>query len=149
MDWALSAHHCVYLRNSLWGERQNISAMFGKLVTQFKQQWDIDALFVADAALYTAVNLAQISQLRWVSRVPATLTAAKQLLQDLDSSAFVASSYQFSKVTGDLVNLNCQYTIISAFRSFLLVLRIGIIAWVQNCSLWKQLCWHSTTMAGN
>lgn len=27
------------------------SAMFGKLVTQFKQQWDIDALFVADAAL--------------------------------------------------------------------------------------------------
>ena len=30
------------------------SAMFGKLVTEFKQQWDIDALFVADAALYTA-----------------------------------------------------------------------------------------------
>ena len=35
------------------------SAMFGKLVTQFKQQWNIDALFVADAALYTAGNLTQ------------------------------------------------------------------------------------------
>ena len=44
------------------------SAMFGKLVTQFKQQWNIDALFVADAALYTAGNLTQMSQLRWVSR---------------------------------------------------------------------------------
>jgi transposase len=67
------------------------SAMFGQLVTEFKQQWDIDALFVADAALYTAGNLAQMSQLRWVSRVPATLTAAKQLLQEIDSSALVAS----------------------------------------------------------
>ena len=55
------------------------SAMFGKLVTQFKQQWNIDALFVADAALYTAGNLTQMSQLRWVSRVPVTLAAAKQL----------------------------------------------------------------------
>ena len=67
------------------------SAMFGQLVTQFKQQWDIDALFVADAALYTAGNLAQMSQLRWVSRVPATLAAAKQLLLDIDASALVPS----------------------------------------------------------
>ena len=74
------------------------SAMFGKLVTQFKQQWDIDALFVADAALYTAGNLTQMSQLRWVSRVPATLTAAKQLLQDIDSSALIASSLPGYKI---------------------------------------------------
>jgi transposase len=74
------------------------SAMFGKLVTQFKQQWDIDALFVADAALYTAGNLNQMSQLRWVSRVPATLTGAKQLLLEIDSSAFVASSLSGYKI---------------------------------------------------
>jgi transposase len=74
------------------------SAMFGKLVTQFKQQWDIDALFVADAALYTAGNLTQMSQLRWVSRVPATLTAAKQLLLEIDSSAFVTSSLSGYKI---------------------------------------------------
>ncbi|NJP18061.1 MAG: IS1634 family transposase [Hydrococcus sp. CRU_1_1] len=74
------------------------SAMFGKLVTEFKQQWDIDALFVADAAIYTADNLTQMSSLRWVSRVPATLTAAKQLLQDLDSSAFIASSLPGYKI---------------------------------------------------
>ena len=74
------------------------SAMFGQLVKEFKQQWDIDALFVADAALYTAGNLAQMSQLRWVSRVPATLTAAKQLLEEIDSSALVASSLPGYKI---------------------------------------------------
>jgi transposase len=74
------------------------SAMFGKLVTQFKQQWDIDALFVADAALYTAGNLTQMAQLRWVSRVPATLVAAKQLLLEIDSSALVASSLPGYKI---------------------------------------------------
>jgi transposase len=74
------------------------SAMFGQLVKEFKQQWDIDALFVADAALYTAGNLAQMSQLQWVSRVPATLTAAKQLLKEIDSSALVASSLPGYKI---------------------------------------------------
>jgi transposase len=74
------------------------SAMFGKLVTEFKQQWQIDALFVADAALYTAGNLAQMSQLRWVSRVPATLLAAKQLLLEIDASALVASSLPGYKI---------------------------------------------------
>lgn len=74
------------------------SAMFGKLVTEFKQQWDIDALFVADAALYTAGNLTQMSQLRWVSRVPVTLTAAKQLLLEIDASAFVATSLPGYKI---------------------------------------------------
>jgi transposase len=74
------------------------SAMFGKLVTEFKQQWNIEALFVADAALYTAGNLAQMSQLRWVSRVPATLVAAKQLLLEIDASALVASSLPGYKI---------------------------------------------------
>lgn len=33
------------------------SAMFAKLILDFKQQWLLDALFVADAALYTPENL--------------------------------------------------------------------------------------------
>lgn len=68
------------------------SAMFATLITDFKQQWQIDALFVADAALYTEDNLQQMQQLRWVSRVPATLSASKQLLDNIHSDAFVTSS---------------------------------------------------------
>lgn len=55
------------------------SAVFAQLILEFKQQWDVDALFVADAALYTAENLQQMAQLRWVSRVPATLTGTYPL----------------------------------------------------------------------
>ncbi|CDN13077.1 hypothetical protein RintRC_6568 [Richelia intracellularis] len=37
----------------------------------------LDALFVADAALYTEDNLQMIVSFRWISRVPASLTATK------------------------------------------------------------------------
>ena len=46
-------------------------------MADFHKQWQIDALFVADAALYTEDNLQMIVSLRWVYRVPATVTAAK------------------------------------------------------------------------
>ena len=53
------------------------SAMFGTLMAHFHKQWQIDPLFVADAALYTEDNLQMIVSFTWVSRVPGTLTAAK------------------------------------------------------------------------
>jgi transposase len=65
------------------------SAMFGKLITDFHKQWQIDGLFVADAALYTEENLQMMVSLRWVSRVPATLTAAKELLENISIDAFI------------------------------------------------------------
>ena len=68
------------------------SAIFAQLILEFKQQWDVDALFVADAALYTADNLQQMAQLRWVSRLPATLKCAKDLLQQIHPDALVPSS---------------------------------------------------------
>lgn len=80
----------LYLRVGSGNETD--SGVFAQLILEFKQQWDVDALFVADAALYTADNLQQMAQLRWVSRVPATLTGAKDLLQQIHPDALVASS---------------------------------------------------------
>ena len=68
------------------------SSVFTQLILEFRQQWDVDALFVADAALYTSVNLQQMAQLPWVSRVPATLSSAKELLQQIHPDALVNSS---------------------------------------------------------
>lgn len=65
------------------------SAIFGTLIAEFQKQWQIDALFVADAALYTEKNLQMMTSLKWVSRVPATLTAAKELLENISSDAFI------------------------------------------------------------
>ena len=60
-------------------------------MADFHKQWQIDALFVADAALYTEDNLQMIVSLRWVSRVTATLTAGKELLEKNNIDAFVPS----------------------------------------------------------
>ena len=79
----------LYLRVADGNESD--SAMFATLLADFKRQWQIDALFVADAALYTEENLQQMKHLRWVSRVPATLTAAKLLLEKMPIEALTDS----------------------------------------------------------
>ena len=40
-------------------------AMFARILKEFRQQWEIDALFVADAALYNEENIEQMHSLRW------------------------------------------------------------------------------------
>jgi transposase len=47
----------LYLRVADGNEAD--SAMFGQILQEFRQQWEIDALFVADAALYSEDNLKQ------------------------------------------------------------------------------------------
>ncbi|GAB4545777.1 MAG: hypothetical protein Tsb0014_40120 [Pleurocapsa sp.] len=68
-------------------------AVFAQLIREFNQQWDIDALFVADAALYSQENLEQMRSLRWLSRVPATIKQAQELLT-LNSQMFQDSQIQ-------------------------------------------------------
>ena len=65
----------LYLRVA--DENEVDSAMFGTLMADLHKQWQIDALFVADAPLYTKDNLQMIVSFRWVSRFPGTLTTAK------------------------------------------------------------------------
>jgi len=68
------------------------------LLADFKRQWQIDALFVADAALYTEENLQQMFHLRWVSstRHP---DCCKTLLENMPEEAFndsVISGYRIA-----------------------------------------------------
>ena len=48
-------------------------------------------MFVADAALYGAENLASLGNLRWLCRVPRTLSEAKRVLAETPREAFVQS----------------------------------------------------------
>ncbi|NRB06533.1 MAG: hypothetical protein HRU34_03835 [Richelia sp.] len=75
MMWTGDGDIPLYLRVAHGHEVD--SAMFGTLMAHFHKQWQIDALFVADAALYTEDNLQMIVSFRWVSPVTVTLTAAK------------------------------------------------------------------------
>ena len=67
-------------------------AVFADLLKDFKGQVDIDALFVADSALFSKENLQSIRGLSWLTRVPQTLSEAKRLLSALDDTDFEESS---------------------------------------------------------
>jgi transposase len=70
---------------------QSDKAVFGERVTAFAQQWNVDGILVADSALYSAANLAQMGDLRWITRVPLTLAEAQALVGDLPAETFEAS----------------------------------------------------------
>ena len=73
--WSGDGDIPLYLRVAHGNEVD--SGMFGTLMADFHKQWPINALFVADATLYTEHNLQMIVSFRWVSPVTGTLTAAK------------------------------------------------------------------------
>lgn len=70
------------------------SAVFGQLIAEFQQQWTLDSVYVADAALYSEANLQALGSLQWVTRVPLTLKAAHQLVDELAEETFVPSTLE-------------------------------------------------------
>lgn len=73
-------------------------AAFSSILKQFRQQWQLDALFVADAALYGLENIQQMKSLRWLSRVPATLASAQLLLEQTSAEILAESSIAGYKI---------------------------------------------------
>lgn len=93
------------------------SAIFAHLLREFRQQWEIDALFVADAALYSQENLQQMHSLRWLSRVPATLAVAQFLLENVSEAAFVASTetgYRIAECCNDYGGAKQRWLIVES-----------------------------------
>ena len=91
----------LYLRVADGNESDR--GIFAELIREFNQEWDIDALFVADSALYSQENLEQMKSLRWLSRVPATIKQTQELLT-LDSRIF-----QDSEIRGYRIAQMCSY----------------------------------------
>jgi len=79
----------LYLRVADGNETDK--AVFAQLMQEFRQQFSLDALMVADSALYSASNLKLVQGLRWISRVPLTVAEAKHLINELDAQQFVAT----------------------------------------------------------
>ena len=52
------------------------------------KQVDLDSIFVADSALYTAENLLTIKNLKWITRVPLSIKAAQLYVRDIPESQF-------------------------------------------------------------
>ena len=82
-------------------------AIFAQMIQDFRTQWDVDALFVVDSALYSAQNLQQVQSMRWVSRVPSTLAEVKQVLAVLSAEQYTPAQpgyrvAEFCSVYGEI-----------------------------------------------
>ena len=66
-------------------------AIFAQLMEQFKQEWNLDSIYVADSALYSAENLQQLGQLNWITLVPRSIKTAKILAESMEDKVFVES----------------------------------------------------------
>ena len=96
---------------------QSDKARFAEVIDQFQQQWDFDGLYVADGALYSADNLKQLNCLRWISRVPMTLSAANALVDEIDESAFCASTlagYRIAEVGSTYGDIRQRWLVVES-----------------------------------
>lgn len=71
----------LYLRVANGNETDGVG--FRQVVDEYRQQWRFDGLLVADAALYSAENLKQLQGLKWISRVPLTLSEAQEVIRQV------------------------------------------------------------------
>ena len=60
-------------------------ARFAGLLQEFKKQWTFEGICVADAALYSEENLAAMTGLKWLTRVPLSIKAASELVESTES----------------------------------------------------------------
>jgi transposase len=93
------------------------SAVFAQIFQEFKKQLELDALMVADSALYTAPNIQQMATLRWLCRVPFTLSQAKQLIKQLSEKDFVESivaGYRWAAQTSNYGGVRQRWLVVES-----------------------------------
>lgn len=91
-------------------------AVFAELLTDFRERLDLDALFVTDAALYGAHNLASLRNLRWLCRVPRTLREARRVSAQTPQEAFVQSSihegYRIAEIESNYGGISQRWLVV-------------------------------------
>ena len=97
---------------------QSDAQQFAKLMCQFADNWQMDTLFVIDAAFYTEPNLQQVGSLQWISRVPQTLSDAQALVQsdtaDLTAVACSLKDYRMWETTADYAGVEQRWILIES-----------------------------------
>jgi transposase len=91
-------------------------AVFAELLREFRARLKFDTLFVADAALYGAQNLASLKGLRWLCRVPRTLEEARRALAETPREAFARSAthegYRIAETKSDYGGVEQRWLVV-------------------------------------
>ena len=91
-------------------------AVFAQMVKDFQAQWNVEALFIADSALYSADNLAQLAGMHWLTRVPSTLTEVKYLLAALTDEQFAPAQpgYRVAEVGSSYAGVQQRWVVVES-----------------------------------
>lgn len=84
---------------------QSDRASFPKTIQAFRKQVEEgeEPFFVVDSALYSADNLKTLEEIRWLTRVPATIAEAKRLMEETDLQTMTAleNGYAYREVSSN------------------------------------------------
>ena len=92
-------------------------AIFAQLMKQFKQEWNLDSIYVADSALYSAENIQQLGELNWITLVPRSIKTAKILAESMPKEVFVESEilgYQIASCCCDYGGVRQRWLVIES-----------------------------------
>lgn len=90
-------------------------AVFARLVGDFREQVDLDTLFVADSVLYGAESLHAMGDLKWLTRVPQTISEAKRVLRDTEEDALEESAlegYRIAELASEYAGIPHRWLIV-------------------------------------
>ena len=133
-------------------DAQDFGEVIGTHVQQLQTTYGMHYL-VADSALYSAANLQKLAEttMKWISRVPATLSEAQALLAQIDLQTLIplTAGYRYHEYTSTYGGIAQRWVLISsesrqpqAQRTVDKQLRT---ASDKEVKAWKKLC--STTFA--
>ena len=92
-------------------------AVFAQLMKQFRAEWNLDSIYVADSALYSADNLQQLGQLRWITLVPASLKTVNILVESLGEETFEESEipgYRIASCCSDYGGVRQRWLVVES-----------------------------------
>ncbi len=92
-------------------------AVFAQVLCDFRKQLTLDTLMVADSALYSAPNLEQMKELKWLCRVPLTVKQAKELVSQLTEKELVESGlkgYRLVKQTSNYGGIAQRWLVVES-----------------------------------
>lgn len=92
-------------------------AIFARLIEQFKQEWNLDSIYVADSALYSAENIQQLGGLNWITLVPRSIKTVKILATSIKDEVFAQSKipgYRIASCCSDYGGVRQRWLIIES-----------------------------------
>lgn len=128
LNQVVASMMCAY-RSSIpvWIEvlsgNSNDKQSFRQTINKFREQFQGKSLpcFVADSALYTAEGLKELSEIKWVTRVPETIREVKDVLAESDKEKMQdagSQGYRFRETSSQYAGIQQRWLIVYSQQAY-------------------------------